>query len=75
VSSKSVVPKLVRTVTQIKVAILSYYLNKFFWYFRLIISSAMITHNTEQHCDFGSALPIEESHITPGVIYPQFGNH
>jgi len=27
---------------------------------------AVITHNTEQHCGFGSALPPEESHITPG---------
>ena len=32
---------------------------------------AVIAHNTEQHCDFGSALLPEESHITPGgVIYP-----
>jgi len=27
---------------------------------------AVITHNTEQHCGFGSALPREELHITPG---------
>jgi len=34
------------------------------------ISFAVITHSTEQHCDFGSALPIEESHITPGGNLP-----
>jgi len=34
----------------------------------------VITHNTEQHCDFGSALPIEESHITPrGKFIPSLG--
>jgi len=38
---------------------------KIFSYFRSKISSAVITHNTEQHCGFGSALPIVESHITP----------
>ena len=27
---------------------------------------AVIAHNTEQHCGFGSALPPEESHITTG---------
>jgi len=26
---------------------------------------AVITHNIEKHCGFGSALPPEESHITP----------
>ena len=53
-----------RAVTQIKVAIMSYYPQYF----------AVITHNTEQHCGFGSALPREEFRITP-VIYPHFGNH
>jgi len=52
----SVVPKLVPTVTQIKVVIMSYYPQYF----------AVIAHNTEQHCGFGSVLPPEESHITPG---------
>jgi len=51
----AVVPKLVRAVTQIKVAIMSYYPHYF----------AVIAHNTEQHCGLGSALPPEESHITP----------
>jgi len=50
-----VVPKLVQAVTQIKVAIVSYYPQYF----------AVIAHNTEQHCGFGSALPPEKSHITP----------
>ena len=49
---KSVFPKLVRVVTQVKVTIMSYYLQYF----------AMIARNTEQH--FGSVLPPEESHIT-----------
>jgi len=44
---KPVVPKLVRAVTQIKVAIVSYYP----YYF------AVIAHNTEQYYGFGSALP------------------
>ena len=35
---------------------------------------AVIAYNVE-HCGFGSTLPLEESHITPGIIYPQFGNH
>jgi len=51
----SVVPKLVRAVTHIKVEIVSYYPQYF----------AVIAHNTEQHCGFGSALLPEESHITP----------
>jgi len=50
-----VVPKLVRAVTQIKVAIMSYYPQYF----------AVIVHNTEQHCGFGSALPPKESYISP----------
>jgi len=34
------------------------------------------SYNTDEHCDFGFALPPEESHITPdGVIYPQLRNH
>jgi len=60
-----VVPKLVRDVTPIKLAIMSSYPQYF----------AVITHNTEHHCVFESALCHEESHITPGVIYPQFGYH
>jgi len=47
--SRPVVPKLVRVVTQIKVAIMSYYPQYF----------AMIAHNTKKHCGFGSALPPE----------------
>jgi len=39
------------------VAIMSYYPQCF----------AVIAHNTEQQCGFGSALPPEESHINPGV--------
>jgi len=27
----------------------------------------VIVHNTEQYCGFGSALPPEESHITPSL--------
>jgi len=60
-SSNAVVPKLVRAVTENKVAIMSYYPQYF----------AVIAHNTEQHCGF--ALPLwfrvtpEESHITPSL--------
>jgi len=50
-----VVPKLVRGLTQIKVAIMSYYPQYF----------TAIAHNTEQHCGFDSALSPKESHITP----------
>jgi len=28
---------------------------------------AVITHNTEQHCGYGFALTLEESHITPSL--------
>jgi len=63
--TKTVVPKLVRAVTQIKVAIMSYYPQYF----------AVIAHNTEQHCGFGSALPPEESHITLTGNFPQFKSH
>jgi len=51
-----VVPKPFRAVTQIKVAIRSYYPQYF----------AVIAHNIEQNCGFGSALTPEELHITPG---------
>jgi len=54
--SKAVVPKLFRVVTQIEVAIRSYYPQY----------CAVITHNIEQSCGFGSAFPPEESDITPG---------
>jgi len=54
-----VVLKHVRTVALIKVAIMSYYP----YYF------AVIAHNTEQHCGFGSAVPPKISYY-PGVIYP-----
>jgi len=30
------------------------------------MSFPVIAHNTEQHCGFGSALPPEDPHITPG---------
>jgi len=46
-----VVPKLVRAVTEIKVAIMAY--RSYPQYF------VAIAHNIEQHCDFGSALPPE----------------
>jgi len=36
---------------------------------------AVIAHNTEQHCGFGSALHPKESPITPRGILPQFRNH
>jgi len=61
----AVVPKLVRAVTQIQVAIMSYYSQYI----------AVINHSMEQYCGFGSALTSEESHITPGGNLPQFGNH
>ena len=48
------VPKFIWAFTQIKVAIMSYYPQYF----------AVIAHNIEQHCAFGSALPPEKSHIT-----------
>jgi len=33
-----------------------------------------MTHNSEQHCGFGSALTPEESHITPeGLFTPSLG--
>ena len=62
------VPKLVRAVSQIKVAIMFYSPQHF----------TVIAHDAEQHCGFVSALPLEDSHITPGgnwVIYLQFGKH
>jgi len=55
--SMPVVPKLVRAVTQMKVAIMSYYPQYF----------AVIAHNIEQHCGLGSALLPEESRITPSL--------
>jgi len=59
-----VVPKLVRAVAQIKVAIISYHRQYF----------AVIAHNTKQHCGFGSALHPKKSHIIPrGVISPSLG--
>jgi len=55
--SRAVVPKFVRAVTQIKVAVMSYrYYPQYF---------AVIAHNTEQHCGFSSALLPEESHVSP----------
>jgi len=50
------VPKPIRAVTLIMVAIIAYYPQYF----------TVIAHNTEQHCGFGFALPPEESPITPG---------
>jgi len=46
--------KLFRTLTPIKLALMSYYYPQYF---------AVIAHNTEQHCGFGSAFP-PELHIT-----------
>jgi len=59
------VPKLVRAVIQTKVASMFYYPQYL----------AVIAHNIEKHRGFGSALPPEESHITPEGNLPQFGNH
>jgi len=58
--STPVVPKLVRAVTQIKERLCLNYPQYF----------AVIAHNIEQHCGFVSALPPEESHITPGGDFP-----
>jgi len=59
-----VVPKLFRAVTQFEVAIRSYYPQYF----------AVIAHSIEQNYGFGSALPPEESHITPrGKFTPSLG--
>jgi len=41
----------------------------------LKISFAVIAHDTEQHCGFGSALPYEQSRITSGGNYLHFGNY
>jgi len=40
--------------------------NKNFSHFLSKMSFPMIAHTTEQHRGFGSALPPEEPHITPG---------
>jgi len=58
---KAVVPKLFWAVTQIEVAIRSYYPQDF----------AVIAHNIEQNCGGGSELPPEESYSTPGGNLPQ----
>jgi len=55
-----VVPKLFRTVTQIKVAIRFYYPQYL----------AVIAHNIEQNCGLDSVLPREESHIALGGNLP-----
>jgi len=36
---------------------------------------AVIAHNTEQHCGFGSALPPKNRILPPGDNLPQFGNY
>jgi len=59
-SHSPVVPKLFQAVTQIEVEIRSYYPQYI----------AVIPHNIEQNCSFGSALSPEESHITPGGNLP-----
>jgi len=56
---------IVRAITEIKVAITSYYPQYF----------AVIARNTKQHCDFGVKLPPKNWTLPLGVIYPQFGNH
>jgi len=53
VSSIAVVPKLVRAISYIQVAIMSYYPLCF-----------AVRDHIEQHCGFGSALSPEESHST-----------
>ena len=65
------VPKLVRAVTQIKVLIMSYYYpQKIFSHFRSK-SIAVITHNTDQQCDFGSpAYPPKNRILSPGGNLP-----
>jgi len=50
----TMVPKLIRAVTQITEAIMSYYPQYF----------TVIAHNIEQHCSLGFALPPDESRIT-----------
>jgi len=42
-------------------------LNKNFSHFSSKVSCVGIAHNAEQHCDFGSLLPPEKSHITPSL--------
>jgi len=64
-ASIPVVPKLIRAVTQIKVARMSYYLQYF----------AVIAPNTEQYCGFRSGLPTRSCILPTGVIHPHFGNH
>jgi len=54
---RSVVPKLVRDITQIKVAIMSYYPQY----------SAVVGHSMDEDCGFFSTLPLEESYITPSL--------
>jgi len=49
-SFNAVVPELVRAVTQIKGANMSYYRQYF----------AVIARSMEKHCGFGSTLPLEE---------------
>jgi len=58
--ASAVVPKLVRVVTQIKVAITSYYPQYF----------AVSAHNIEQQCGFGSALPLKNRILPPGGNLP-----
>jgi len=56
----AVVPKLFRAITQIAVGIVSYYPQYF----------AVIAHNTEQNCDFGSALPLKDRMLPPAGNLP-----
>jgi len=60
-----VVPKLFRAFSQIEVTIRCYYPQYF----------AVIAHNVEQNCDFGSALPPKNNILLLGGNLPQFGNH
>jgi len=66
----AVIPNLVRTIAQINVLLRNVLLRSIN-NFRISLSKfsfADVAHKTEQQCGFGSALPPEESHITPGWI-------
>jgi len=60
VSCSAVVPKLFRAVTQIEVVIRSYHPQYF----------AVIAHNIEQNCGFGSAFPPKNRILPLGANLP-----
>lgn len=62
---RAVFPKLLRTVTRIKEGFTSYYPQYF----------AVTGHNTDEHCGFGSTVPLEKSHVIPcGLFAPSWVN-